>query len=146
MVSSMKRILFVCTGNTCRSAMAEYICRQIASEQSIEVKAKSCGVAAFEGEHASDNAVLALKELYSIDLTPHRSRLAERDLVEWADVIFTMSARHADALLGLFPECESKIVCASPEICDPFMQSLTVYKACAEQLHAQINRLVLGEK
>lgn len=146
MVSNMKRILFVCTGNTCRSAMAEYICRQIASEQSIEVKAKSCGVAAFDGESASDNAILAVRELYSIDLTPHRAQLVTRKLIDWADVIFTMSARHADVLYGLFPECKDKIVCASPEIYDPFMQSVAVYKACAEQLHAQINRLVLGEK
>ncbi len=141
----MKRILFVCTGNTCRSAMAQYICRHIADEYSLEIEAKSCGVAAFGGERASDNAVLAVKELYGVDLSPHAAQLVSRDLAAWADVIFTMSARHADAVCRFFPECKDKIVCASPEICDPFMQSLEVYKACAEQLYSQIKELILGE-
>lgn len=142
----MKRILFVCTGNTCRSAMAEYICRHIASEYSLELDSKSCGVAALDGARASDNALLAVKELYCIDLTTHTSQCIRQDLVQWADVIFTMSARHVDAVCRFFPECKDKIVCAQPEICDPFMQSLAVYKACARQLYSQIKALVLGEK
>jgi len=141
----MKQILFVCTGNTCRSAMAQYICEYIKNEYSLKINSKSCGVAAQCGQSASENAILALKQLYDIDLTSHLSQPITRDLVENADVIFTMSQRHADVICHFFPESEDKIVVAKPEVSDPFMQPLEVYKACAQQLYGQIKELVLGE-
>ena len=131
------KVLFVCTGNTCRSAMAAAICNHIAKETSAEICADSCGVAAYPAP-ASQNAVLAVNELYGIDLKGHRAKMVNADLVGASDVIFAMTPRHALALLSAFPDCADKLVVADPEIVDPYMQDLSVYKACAKELCSQI--------
>ncbi len=130
-------ILFVCTGNTCRSAMASAICTYLAKERGAKICADSCGVAAYPAP-ASQNAVLAVDELYGIDLSEHTAKMVSADLVEKADVIFAMTARHAAALISLFPDCTDKLTVADPEIVDPYMQDLSVYKECAKELYLQI--------
>ena len=130
-------ILFVCTGNTCRSAMAGAILNHLAKETGAKICADSCGVAAFPAP-ASQNAVLAVGELYGIDLSNHTAKMVNADLVDKADIIFAMTPRHAAALLSLFPETADKLVVADPEIVDPYMQNLSVYKDCAKELYSQI--------
>ncbi len=130
-------ILFVCTGNTCRSAMAQAICNHLAKEHNTEICADSCGVAAYPAP-ASHNAVLAVDELYGIDLSSHRAKMVDASLIEKADVVFAMTPRHAAALISLFPDCADKLTVAFPEICDPYMQPLSVYKECAKELYSQI--------
>lgn len=130
-------ILFVCTGNTCRSAMAGAILSHLAKENNADICADSCGVAAYPAP-ASHNAVLAVDELYGIDLKGHEAKMVSADLVDKADVIFAMTPRHAQALLSLFPECADKLTVANPEITDPYMQDLSVYKECAGELYSQI--------
>lgn len=137
----MKKILFVCTGNTCRSAMAEGICNALYSDK---FSSKSCGVAA-TCESASQNAILAVKELYDIDISSHESKLVTSELLEDADIVFAVSKRHADILISAFPEFEGKIIYAENDISDPFMQSLEVYKACAEELRQNIENLYKKE-
>ena len=133
----MKHILFVCTGNTCRSAMASCICNYLSQKHSAQISADSCGLAAYPSP-ASQNAVLALNELYSLDLSSHISKNVSAELIEKADVIFAMTERHAEALLSLFPNCKDKLVVANPQICDPYMQPVSVYKECAKELYKQI--------
>ncbi len=130
-------ILFVCTGNTCRSAMAGAICNHLAKKLGADICADSCGVAAYPAP-ASQNAVLAVSELYGIDLSNHTAKMVNADLVDKADIIFAMTPRHAAALLSLFPETVDKLTVADPEICDPYMQNLSVYKDCAKELYSQI--------
>lgn len=131
------KVLFVCTGNTCRSAMAAAICNYLAKEQGADICADSCGVAAYPAP-ASRNAVLAVDELFGIDLNGHVAKMVNADLVNEADVIFAMTPRHAGALISAFPDCVDKLVVADPEIVDPYMQDLSVYKACAKELCEQI--------
>lgn len=141
----MKSILFVCTGNTCRSPMAKAICEYICRQNGLEYECDSCGITTADGLFASENAVLAVKELYSIDLSNHRSKQVSDKLVEDADTIFTMSESHAKALMYYFPDCSDKIVCAAPEISDPYMSNLEVYKLCASELYEHISALILKE-
>ncbi len=137
----MKSIIFVCTGNTCRSAMAAAIARKICNERGLEISIDSCGIAAPIGSPASQNAVLALSELYGIDLSYHRAAQADLTLLENADIIFTMTPQHSLALSSI-PSLQSKLRCANPTIDDPYMQDLSVYKKVAQQLYSQIYALL----
>ena len=85
------RLLFVCTGNTCRSPMAEVIARQRAEELGWRhVEVASAGVAAFDGSPASEGALRAA-EAHGLDLSAHRSRLLTQPVARQADLILTMS-------------------------------------------------------
>lgn len=88
------RILFVCTGNTCRSPMAEVIARRRAAELGYDrVEVRSAGVGAFPGSPASGGALRAAEE-HGLDLSGHRSTLLDGPLAAQADLILTMSPGH----------------------------------------------------
>ncbi|MEX0935819.1 MAG: low molecular weight protein arginine phosphatase [Gemmatimonadota bacterium] len=88
------RLLFVCTGNTCRSPMAHGLAEREAEERGwIQLAVKSAGVATWPGAPASEGARRATAR-HGIDLGDHRSRPLTPELVEWADLILTMSPSH----------------------------------------------------
>jgi protein-tyrosine-phosphatase len=88
------RLLFVCTGNTCRSPMAEVIARRAVAElgwQNFEVR--SAGIAALDGDRASGGAVRAATRS-GLDLSEHSATLLTSEVVEWADLVLVMSMGH----------------------------------------------------
>ena len=117
--------------------MARAIADKICFENNLSYNSDSCGLAAQDGLAASSGAIAALSELYSIDLTSHRSKMINRELLDNADIIFTMSEGHAAPIKAL-DEYKDKVYIANPPISDPFMQDLEVYKACARELYTQI--------
>jgi len=102
-----RTLVFVCTGNVCRSPMAEYMLRRELGEDG-GWRVKSAGVAAVHGLPASPEAVQALAE-DGIDLSPHRSRPLDGDLVDEAAVVVVMTAAHRDQLVRLFPDAAGKV-------------------------------------
>jgi protein-tyrosine-phosphatase len=93
-VGTTYNILFVCTGNTCRSPMAAALARyEIECRGWPHIRVASAGVSARGGGPASPAAIRALGEL-NLDLTDHRSRPLTADLIEWADLILSMSPSH----------------------------------------------------
>ena len=139
-----KSILFVCTGNTCRSPMAEGLFRSLLSDRlkcredelpSRGFQVGSAGVAALPGAPASPNALEVLDQA-GIDLTGHASQPVTEQLVAWADLVLTMTARHQSAVVGAFPDSLSKVqlLCPEGDVSDPFGGSLRDYQECGEQI------------
>lgn len=135
-------VLFVCTGNTCRSPMAEALARkEIERRGWRHVLVGSAGIAAHPGSPASEMAAEAAAAI-GLDLSTHRSRVIDPDLIEWADLILAMSPSHIGiieelggrdkaALLGDFVAGEEG---AGDPVSDPFGGDLGVYRATLREL------------
>ena len=142
----MKTILFVCTGNICRSPMAEGLFRH-ATQGRTDCRAISAGVGAMEGQPPSPHAVRALKEL-DIDISQQRSRMLTPDLVEQADYIFGMTHSHVDSVNLLFPHAAEKTFLLrefdetldefEKDITDPIGGSYETYAYCRDQIEQGI--------
>lgn len=131
-------ILFVCTGNTCRSPMAEEIARLLINQLSptgITITADSAGVAAGDGYPASQEAVDVLAD-GGIDLSGHQSKGLTPGLVDRADVIYTMTPSHAQAVMQMAPGSVHKVfpLDATHPIADPIGGPIEVYRDVADQL------------
>jgi tRNA threonylcarbamoyl adenosine modification protein (Sua5/YciO/YrdC/YwlC family) len=142
-------VLFVCTGNTCRSPMAETIFRQLIAERlgcrpdEIEqrgVIVASAGIAAWGGGKASTGAIEAVAETGG-DLSGHESQPVTENLVRQADIIWTMTAAHRAAILAQFPEVGGRVALLSPDrldVIDPIGGPVATYRKCAHQIREHL--------
>jgi protein-tyrosine-phosphatase len=102
----MKTILFVCTGNVCRSPMAEGLLRQAIQGES-DYRVYSAGIGAVDGQPPTPHSVNAMREL-GIDISTQRSRALTPELVRQADYIFGMTHSHVDTICLLYPHAAEK--------------------------------------
>jgi len=149
----LKRILFVCTGNTCRSPMAEALFRNIAAEAGLELEIRSAGVAAIPGGAMSDYAQQVLADR-GVATDEFRSSAVTAETVDWADLILTMTVSHKQTLVHLFPKAADKAFTlkefaaepsesgvADRDVADPFGGTLDDYRACADELEGLLRKL-----
>ena len=148
----MKKLIFVCTGNICRSPMAEGLMRKLLGPK-CGWDISSAGVCAADGFPASPNAVEAMREK-QINISAHRSRHLSPELIEGADLLVTMTRSHCDAILSIAPESAGKVFllksfgiaeCAA-DIYDPFGEALEVYRRVRDEMDAALPDLILYMK
>ncbi|WP_202079644.1 low molecular weight protein arginine phosphatase [Caldalkalibacillus salinus] len=141
----MKHILFVCTGNTCRSPLAESLLRHKAPEL---FHVQSAGIAAVEGGAAAEHVQRLLAE-QGVQLD-HQSQNVSPELMEWADLILTMTAAHQAILQDMYPEKKDTIYplkkyvdpnCEQVNIMDPFGGDYHIYKFTMEEIDALLEQL-----
>lgn len=146
----MKTILFICTGNVCRSPMAEGIFRHAIQGRG-NYRVMSAGLGAMDGQPPSAHAVDAVKEL-GIDIAGQRSRMLTPELVAQADYIFGMTHSHVDTVLLLYPQAAEKTFLLrefddtldpfEKDISDPIGGSYEIYVNCRDQIEQGIVSLL----
>jgi len=140
------RILFICTGNTCRSPMAEYALRSRFDKNFVKVK--SCGTFAADGIPASENAVKVMKEI-GINIIKHRSQRLTDELIEWADIILVMEPSERIDILAFSPFADIKTFFLAsfgrgnmPSVIpDPIGEDISVYRDVRDIILTSINRV-----
>lgn len=132
----MKKILFVCTGNTCRSPMAEGIFSKISMENGLGFEAESAGICTITGLPASQNSVLAMEEI-GVDLKGFLSTdISELNLQDYT-LIAVMTEEHRRTLTNVFGVDEERIYILGGEsggISDPYGGSLGVYRQTRDEI------------
>lgn len=149
-----KRIVFVCTGNTCRSPMAEYILKKILAEQFPYLLERyeviSRGIIQLGSQMANSNAKRALSEIGSINADAHRSKMIDKQTILSSDLIIVMEEAHKDYIVKIEPTAESRVFSlrkfltedSEVDIIDPINKSYEVYVQVFERIREGVKELL----
>ena len=149
----INRVLFVCTGNTCRSAMAKVIFKDKCRREGKVARVKSAGIYVRYPKGASMEAIMAVGR-WDLDLKKHISSQITRNDILSSKIIITMTSEHKNFLINTAAdnETESKIYTLNEyargktiDIIDPFGGGLDAYVKSAEQLRELINEMIIPE-
>lgn len=102
------KIMFICTGNICRSAMAHVMLEQRAKEKNKKTEVYSCGVFAENGDSSTEEAIETMKE-YGMDLKKHRATNIKNSNIQNMDIILCATTSHKNNVIAMYPELKEKV-------------------------------------
>ncbi len=142
------KIMFICAGNTCRSAMAHAILEKKIKDNNLDVQVYSSGIYAENGDTATYNAIQAMNK-YGIDLKAHRAINISDSNIEEMDLILCMTTSHKTNIIKIYPKLKDRIYtlkeyikCKDIDINDPWGYSSATYEKVAQELEEYINKLI----
>lgn len=146
------KVMFICTGNICRSAMAEGILKKLVNDKKLDIQVYSCGTYAETGDYATYNAIEAAK-LYDVDITNHRATNIRDSKIKDMDVILCATMSHKQTVLYMYPELEGKVYTMKEyagldkngqdlNISDPWGYDMNVYTNCIQEINLCIEKMI----
>jgi len=141
----MRRILFVCTGNICRSASAELLLRHWAAQRGLSVEVRSAGIAA-EGWYEMPEHAKRLLAVEGVPSFVHKPQLLTREQLRWADAVFAMAGNHYDYISELYPEFIAKTrMLRDKDVADPMGKSYEVFAESLATIKDALEKLIRAE-
>ncbi len=161
----IQKILFICTGNTCRSLMAEYLLKKMAKDNGLEIEVRSAGISAWVDSQIPALTLVVLKK-EGISPDSHVVTPITTTIIEWADLVLTMETPHLNRVIDLVPEAREKVFLLTEYaeaqehkvteaetarfaafgnkrgLPDPFGGSREAYETCLAQIKKCLDRLI----
>lgn len=146
------KIMFICTGNICRSAMAEGLMKKLIKENNIDAEIYSCGTYAETGDYATYNAIDAMKQ-YDVNIEEHRATNIRDSKIKEMDLILCATQKHKQMVGYLYPDLKEKVYTMKEyaeiynngeelDISDPWGYDINVYYNCAIEIKKCLEEIV----
>lgn len=142
--------MFICTGNICRSAMADGLMKKLVMDNNKDIVVYSCGIYAEDGDMATYNAIEAIKE-YGVDLREHRATNINNSQIEDMDIILCATTSHKNTVIRMYPELKDKVYTMKEyadfdkndlDIPDPWGYDIETYRFCASTINKCLEKII----